>query len=49
MVERAARTGTFKMETLVIDVRDNEDFVNYHIPGAINIPYSNLGCREGNL
>eukprot|EP00439_Symbiodinium_sp_Y106_P023434 s1260_g2.t2 len=42
VVERAARTGTFRLETLLIDVRDNEDFVNYHIPGAINIPYSKM-------
>ncbi|CAE7228291.1 unnamed protein product [Symbiodinium natans] len=46
VVERAARTGTFKMETLVIDVRDNEDFVNYHIPGAINIPYSKMFMEQ---
>eukprot|EP00930_Biecheleria_cincta_P035809 TRINITY_DN24608_c0_g1_i1.p1 TRINITY_DN24608_c0_g1~~TRINITY_DN24608_c0_g1_i1.p1 ORF type:complete len:422 (-),score=75.23 TRINITY_DN24608_c0_g1_i1:7-1272(-) len=42
VVETPARTGTFRMETLLIDVRDNEDYANFHIPGAINIPYSRM-------
>lgn len=46
VVERAARTGSFRIETLLIDVRDNEDFATYHIPGAINVPYSKMFMEQ---
>jgi len=29
-------------EFLLIDIRDEEEYVNSHIPGAVNIPYKNL-------
>eukprot|EP00411_Alexandrium_monilatum_P000108 CAMPEP_0175192246 /NCGR_PEP_ID=MMETSP0093-20121207/5354_1 /TAXON_ID=311494 /ORGANISM="Alexandrium monilatum, Strain CCMP3105" /LENGTH=160 /DNA_ID=CAMNT_0016485085 /DNA_START=6 /DNA_END=484 /DNA_ORIENTATION=- len=46
VVETPARMGSFRIETLLIDVRDNEDYVNYHIPGAINIPYSKMFMEQ---
>lgn len=34
---------------IVVDVRDNKDFKLGHIAGAVNIPYSSLDSRVGEL
>jgi len=42
VVESPARTGSFQLKMLVIDVRDSDDFAHMHIPGAVNIPYGKM-------
>lgn len=40
VAELAARTGT-----PLIDVRERDEFAGGHVPGAVNIPMSELGSR----
>lgn len=34
---------------LVVDVRTPEEFASGHVPGAINVPYTHLPARAGEL
>lgn len=36
-------------QVIIIDVRSPEEFAEKHIPGAINIPLSELESRSGEL
>lgn len=38
-----------KQDALVVDVRDQKDFKQGHISGAVNIPYSSLESRAPEL
>jgi len=42
VVENPARTGSFQLKLLIVDVRDSQDFAQMHIPGAVNIPYGKM-------
>lgn len=44
VAELAARTGT-----PLIDVRERDEFAGGHVPGAVNIPMSELGSRLEDL
>jgi len=36
-------------DMLVLDVRDDDEFAEAHIPGSINLPYGELPARQGEL
>jgi hydroxyacylglutathione hydrolase len=36
-------------DLLVLDVRDDDEFADAHIPGSINLPYGELPDRQGEL
>lgn len=44
VAQLAARTGT-----PLIDVRERDEFAGGHVPGAVNIPMSEIGDRLGEL
>lgn len=44
ITELAARTGT-----PLIDVRERDEFATGHVPGAVNLPMSELGDRLDEL
>ncbi len=45
----AKRLGEDRASTLVLDVRDGDEFAAGHIPGSVHIPYGELAGRLGEL
>lgn len=39
----------YKAGCLLVDLRSCEDYMQGHIPGAINVPYEDLEKQKGNL
>src|SRR5215212_12180775 len=36
-------------DLLVLDVRDDDEFADFHIPGSVHLPYGDLPERQGEL
>lgn len=47
--ELAALIASGKDDFMIVDVRDTSEYVDGHIPGAINIPLKNFALNSGQM